>query len=171
MQNNGELDRIIDSALATYSGADPLTGLEERVLYRVQAAEAGRRRVLGWAAVIAVAASVVMAVIIVRVPRHSEPKTYVVGIPAVTRPVPVAEKPRAAMNHRAKSRTLRSRALPQQEQFPAALPITAEERALVALAEHPKEAEDAFAELRKQSDAPIEIRAIQIPPLRLDGTQ
>jgi hypothetical protein len=171
MENNGELDRMIDGALAAYSAAEPLAGLEERVLYRVQAAEAGRRRGLAWALVIAVAASVVIAAIVVRAPRHSEPKTYIVGVPAVTLPAPAAEKPRVAMNRLAKSRTLRSRALLKQEQFPAALPITAEERALVALAEHPKEAEDAFAELRKQSNGPIEIQAIQIPPLQNDGAQ
>jgi len=32
MENNGELDRTIDSALAGYSGVEPLAGIEERVL-------------------------------------------------------------------------------------------------------------------------------------------
>jgi hypothetical protein len=169
VQSNAELDRTIDSALAAYSDAEPLAGLEERVLYRVQAAEAGRRRVLGWAVALVAAASVVMAVIVVRAPRHLESKIYIVGLPAVARPVPAAEKPRVAPKQRAKSHRLRPRPLPKQNQFPAPTPITTEERAVLAFAElSPKDAEDAF---RKRSDEPIEIQPIQIPPLRSDGAQ
>jgi hypothetical protein len=169
MQNNDELDRTIDSALAGYSDAEPLAGLEDRVLHRVRLAEAGRRRVLGWAVVIAVAASVVMAAIVVWAPRHSESKIYIVGLPAVARPVPAAEKPRVAPKQRVKSHRLRPRPLLKQNQFPAPTPITTEERAVLAFAElSPKDAEDAF---RKRSDEPIEIQPIQIPPLRSDGAQ
>jgi hypothetical protein len=172
MQSNDELDRTIDSALAGYSDAELLAGLEERVLYRVRGAEAGRRRVFGWAGVIAIALSVVMAVIVVRAPRHSESKMYVVGIPAVKQPVPETEKPRVATTQRAKSHAPRKRPLPKEERFPAALPITGEERALVAfVSQHPAEARQLFADPQNRSAAPIEIQPIQIPPLRSDGAQ
>jgi hypothetical protein len=172
MENNGELDRMIDSALAAYSDAEPLAGLEERVLYRVRGAVAGRRRVLGWAGVIAIAVSVVMAAIVGRAPRHLESKIYIVGIPAVTRPVPAVETPRVVAKRPPKSRPSRHMLLPKQRQFPAPPPVTGEEHALVAfVARHPGEARQLFAELQKQSDEPIEIQPIQIPPLQIDGAQ
>ena len=171
MESKDKLDRTIDSALAAYSDAEPLAGIEERVLYRVQVAEAGRRRVIAWAFAFVAAAALVVPVIVVRAPRHSGPKTYVVGIPAVTRPVPVTEKLRVAPKQRATSHAPRKKPLPKEERFPAHTPITTEERALLALAEHPKDAENAFADLRKRSDAPVEIQPIQIPPLESDGAQ
>ena len=169
MEGNDELDRRIDSALVGYSDAEPLAGLEERVLRRVRAAT--RRRMLGWAAAIVVAASVVVTAIVVRTPHHSDPPTYRVGVPAVMRPAPVVEKPRVVAVRRAKSRAVRARRLPKLEQFPAATPLTGEERALRAfVAHHPAEAQQVFAELQK-SNEPIEIQPIQIPPLQSDGAQ
>jgi hypothetical protein len=40
-----ELDDVIDGALPAYSSADPMEGLENRVLHRVQAAGAARQTV------------------------------------------------------------------------------------------------------------------------------
>jgi hypothetical protein len=170
MESNDELERRIDSALAGYSVAEPLAGLEERVLSRVRAREGARRRVLGWAFAFGAVAVVVVTVVAVRTPRHAG-RTDRVGIPAVMRPVPVAERPRVVPVRRAKASALRPRPLPKQEQFPAPAPITAEERALLALvAHHPAEAQQVFAELQK-SDEPVQIQPIQIPPLPSDGAQ
>ncbi len=169
MEGNDELDRRIDSALAGYSDAEPLAGLEERVLRRVRLAT--RRRMLGWAAAFAVAAALVVTAIVVRAPHHSDPPTYRVGIPAVMRPAPVVEKPRVVAVRRSKPRAVRARRLPKLEQFPAPTPLTGEERALRAFVEqHPAEARQVFAELQK-SNEPIEIQPIQISPLQSDGAQ
>jgi hypothetical protein len=172
MASNDELDRRIDNALAGYAGAEPLAGIEERVVRRVRVAS--RRRAFGWAAAIAVAAGLVAAVIVVRAPQHAMPKSNVIArVETVSppRPVPVAEKPRVVPVHRVKSRVLRPGPLPKQEQFPAPTPLTAEERALLALVEHhPAEAQHVFAELQKSGE-PIEIQPIQIPPLQSDGAQ
>ena len=117
------------------------------------------------------AAALVVPVIVVRASRRSNPMAYRVGIPAVKRPVPVAEKPRVATKRLAKSRPARQRPLPKQEQFPAPRPITAEERALLALVrEHPAHAQEVFVALQKSRE-PIEIQAIQIPPLQSDGAR
>jgi len=168
MEGNDELDRRIGSALVGYSDAEPLAGLEERVLRRVRVAT--RRRMLGWAVAFAAAAALVVTVIVVRVPHHVGP-TYRVGVPAVTRPAPVVEKARVVTVRRAKTRAVRARRLPKLEQFPAPTPLTAEERALLALvAHHPAEAQQVFAELQK-SNEPIEIQPIQIPPLQSDRAQ
>ena len=116
MEGNDELDRRIDDALAGYAGAEPLAGMEERVLRRVRLAS--RRRAFGWAATIAVVASVVVEAIVVRTPRAVTP-TYRVGVQAVIRPAPVVEKARVMPVRRVKARTLRPRPLPKLEQFPA----------------------------------------------------
>src|SRR5579859_7817535 len=115
MASNDELDRRIDDALAGYSGAEPLAGIEERVLRRVRVAT--RRRAFGWAAAIAVAAAMVVTVSVVRVPRVVTP-TYRVGVPAVMRPAPVLEKARVVTARRVKPRARRARRLPKLEQFP-----------------------------------------------------
>jgi len=170
MEGNDELDRRIDSALVGYSDAEPLAGLEERVLRRVRVAS--RRRMLGWAVTLAAAAALVVTAIVVRAPHHSDPPTYRVGVPAVMRPAPVVEKPPVVTVRRAKSRAARARRLPKLEQFPAPTPLTPEERALIAFVEHrPAEAQQVFAELQKRVDEPIEIQPIQIPPLESDGAQ
>ena len=169
MEGNDELDRRIDNALAGYAGVEPLAGLEERVMRQVRMAS--RRRVLGWAAAIAVAASVVVTVSVVRVPRVVTP-TYRVGVPAVMRPAPVVEKARVVTMRRARTRARRARPLPKLEQFPTPTPLTAEERALIAfVGRYPKEAQQAFEDLRKRSEEPIEIQPIQIPPLEDSGAQ
>ena len=169
MEGNDELDRRIDSALVGYSDAEPLAGLEERVLRRVRLAT--RRRMLGWAVAFAVVASLVVTVIVVRVPDHVGP-TYRVGVPAVMRPAPVVEKARVVTMRRARTRARRARPLPKLEQFPTPTPLTAEERALIAfVGRYPKEAQQAFEDLRKRSEEPIEIQPIQIPPLEDSGAQ
>jgi hypothetical protein len=170
MVSNDELDRRIDDALAGYAGAEPLAGIEERVLRRVRVAT--RRRAFGWAAAIAVAAALVVTVIVVRAPHHSDPPTYRVGVPAVMRPAPVVERAQVVTVRRARTRARRARRLPKLEQFPAPTPLTAEERALVAFVEHhPAEAQQVFAALQKRSNEPIDIQPIQIPPLRSDGAE
>ena len=170
MKGKDELDRAIENALSAYSGAEPVTGLEQRVMSRVRIAEGERRRMLVWAFALVAAVALVVAVIVVRAPRQSDPKSY--GVAAVKRPAPPAEEPRVRPEHRTRPRALRPRHLPKQQQFPAPTPLTAEERALLAfVGHHPAEAQKVFADLRKRADEPIEIPAIQIPPLQIDGAQ
>ena len=176
MESNDALDRMIDSALAGYSSARPLEGLEERVLNRVRLMDSARRRMLGWTVAIAVVASVVMVAILVRMPHAPVSHDFArVHTPAPARPVPKVEEARVAPKHR-RGRITPKRAespklLPKLEQFPAPAPLTAEERALLAFVEHyPDEAKQLVTE-RKKNDEPIEIQPIQMPPLPTDGAQ
>ena len=67
--------------------------------------------------------------------------------------------------------TASPRSLPKRDQFPTPVPLTPEERALIALAQlRPAEAE-AIAELQKKNSREIEIPPIEIPPLRIDGNR
>jgi hypothetical protein len=166
MEDSDELDRVIDGALAGYSGAEPLAGLEERVLNRVRAVNAGRRGRIMWAFALAAVAAVVVAVIAERPPQAPAPKHN--AIARVVTPAPVRH---AVEERRVVPKRPRQRLLPKQDQFPAPAPMTSEERALVAFVEqHPAEARQVFAELEKSGE-PIEIQPIQIPPLDSDGAQ
>jgi hypothetical protein len=166
-----ELDSMLDDALACYSGAEPLAGLEDRVLHRVRASEVTRRRPIGWAVAFALAAALVLVAIVVKTPRNPAPKPRDVAraeIPALM------EQPRIA-SHQRRSRVAARRApspLPKQEQFPAPAALTAEEQALRSFVERdPAEAQQVFAQLRKRTNDPIEIQPIQIAPLHTNGAQ
>ena len=159
-----KLDQLIDGALASYADAEPLAGLEERVLNRARVARAGGRRVLAWTVGLAIAASVAMVGIVVRSERQVAPKAMA---PAAvkTQVVPAPEIQRAVRVRRV-VRARRARALPKLEQFPAPSPMTAEERALVAfVVRDPEEALQTFSELQTQTYEPIKIQPIRIAPL------
>ena len=164
-----ELDRLIEDGLASYADAEPLAGLEARVVRRVRVARA-RRRVFAWGMGLAVAASVVVGIVSWREQRRVVPRPREVArVTSVAPPVPVIQH---AVRTPARVRAKRPKALPKLKQFPAPEPMTAEERAFVALVERdPTEAQQIFADLRKRADAPIEIQPIQIPPLQGDGAQ
>jgi hypothetical protein len=156
-----ELDRIIDCGLAGYAAHEPLAGLEDRVLNRVRLANAGRRR-LHWRPW-AVALPIVVALVVLAIMSKS-------SRPPVAHPQPVAvarteiralaaapSLTRAAAKRRIVSHT---QTLPKRNQFPTPTPITAAERALIAVAELPP--------LEKSSEE-IQIAPIEIPPLQIDG--
>ena len=178
MESNDELDRMIDGALASYSGAEPLAGLEERVLNRVRVAEAERPRLRLWRWVLAgsVLTALVVVAIVLRTQRNPAPETNDIArveahVPLVA--APAREAPRVAAKRRGRiGKAPQPKRLPKLEQFPAPAPLTAEERALLAFVERsPNEARQVFADLQKRTNEPIEIEAIQIQPLRMNGAQ
>jgi hypothetical protein len=167
--DSGELESIIDGALSTYSSAEPLAGLEERVLNRIHGAEAGRRRFgpWRWTAAVSALAAMVVAAIALR-PRHTpdvRQTSFVAATPPPSRPERRVGPKRSART--ATRRALSPKSYPKQAQFPAPAPLTVEERALLAFVEAPR----AFAELQKRNNEPIEIQPIQIAPLQIDGAQ
>jgi len=170
-----KLDRLIDGALAGYSDAEPLAGLEERVLNRARVTQARRRRLVGWGLGLAVAASVVVVVVIWTEPRPIAKKAPMdaiaeLGPQIAPREAPVT--PRRVEKVSRVKRLVRQKPLPKLEQFPAPSPLTAEERALVAFVQRdPNEAERIFSDLQKRTDDPIEIQPIQIEPLQDDGAR
>jgi len=177
MESNGrdQLDGALDDALAGYSVAEPPAGLEGRVLHRIRAAEAPRRRLAGWALAFA-AAALVLVTIVMRAPRNPAPHSRNIAraqIPSPARPAAKVEEPRVAReHHRGRIAAKRVAPVPKQEQFPAPAPLTAEEQALRSFIErHTAEAQQVFAQLQKRSNEPIQIEPIQIAPLKIDGAQ
>ena len=154
---NDELDQVLDGALAGYSSAEPLAGLEDRVLNRVHAERAAPR--VGrwvWAAGVAVLAGMIA--------------TAVLWVGQASRPVPQQILTRAAppVLTRAASPVLRKRH--RQARRPVLL--TREERALVALVTRaPDQAREALLDLQRRSTEPIQVEEIKIEPLRSDDAK
>jgi hypothetical protein len=182
--HDDELDNLIDCALPGYSGAEPLAGLEERVLNRTRLAGAAPRRSksLRWALAFSILTSLVFGAIVLRTQHSAAPKATDVArtrtASASLRPVPslnpAVEERRVVPKHRGRipMPSPSPKSLPRQEQFPARSLITGEERVLLAFIEtHPTEARQAFAELQKRTNEEINIQAIQIRPLQSDGVQ
>jgi hypothetical protein len=168
-----ELDRLIDRALPRYLTASPMEGLEERVLQRIRVAGAGRRK--AWFVRLAFGVPVLAGLVLVGIILRPEPVPYPT-LPAPRYRAPDLRAFRPALQVPLPRRTAKAKrrviALPKERRFPAPAPITDEERALVAWAgQAPRQATQVLADLRRQSDEPIVIRDIQIPPLRSDGTE
>src|SRR5437879_3724578 len=120
----GELDKLLDEALTSYSSEDPRPGLEQRVLSRVRAAGAPRR--FGWwrwAVAIPVFASLLVLAVSHRVKPHPAAAEHNLASvqPAATTDVTPAE-PRPAAPRRARragNRPVVARSpLPKRAVFP-----------------------------------------------------
>jgi hypothetical protein len=162
-----DLDKVIDGALAAYSQAEPLAGLESRVLTRVRTAKTARRRLWRWALPVPVLAAILVAVLT----RKPEPVPVArIAPPPVTVESPALAPPAVPRHFAARppARTPRPfvrAGLPKQEMFPTPSQLTKEERLLVELAQsHPYE-------LTARPVEAIEIKPIQIAPLQIDGGQ
>ncbi|HXM42187.1 MAG TPA: hypothetical protein VN924_13115 [Bryobacteraceae bacterium] len=152
---NDELDRALDEALARYSSAEPLAGLEQRVLNRVRAERPGRR-IGRWAWAVALAAGMIA--------------TAVFWVGQAFRPVPQQILTRATppVQTTAPPPVLGKR----HRQARRPVPLTSEERALLALATRaPGQAREALLELPVRSTEPIRIEEIKIEPLRSDDAK
>ena len=163
-----ELDVILEKGIASYAGAEPLTGMEERILARIRVAETPRRRLNAWWAVLALGfAGMVIASLVIFLPQHSVPRPATIAATkapdidtALMRP-----QPQQVRILRPKRR-LNIKALPKQKVFPTPRPVTAEENLLMAMvARDPEGTARAFESLRQKADSPLEISPIAIPPL------
>ncbi|MGA8027577.1 MAG: hypothetical protein WB992_10545 [Bryobacteraceae bacterium] len=167
--NKGDaLEIILDHALHAYSQAEPLAGLEERILNRTRAAKVERDA--GYARPFATASLALLlclsAFVLLRPGHTPGPKISPV---AANRKPTVPRLHLAVQPHLAARSRRRPRVLPKQEQFPTPEPLSAEERILARFVDRdPNEAAKSFASLRNV-DAPIAIPPLQITPLQADG--
>ena len=163
MRNNdpNQLDSIINGALSGYTAAEPLAGIEQRVLHRVRSANAGHQasKLLGWA----VACPIVIALLPIAIAVWTPPaRTLSASLPrvgppanALTIPRTVAPEPR---------RRLRS--------TPVHPSISREERTLLAMVRsHPAESQQFFAEISRRGEEPVEVHEIEIAPLQIPEVQ
>jgi hypothetical protein len=145
-------DRVLNEALAGYAAAEPLAGLEERVLQRIRADRA-RRRFAWWACAAAAGAAALFVMLWVgTAPQTLALRALAPKAPAIAR---VAEVPRPATRRKP----------PKWREFPIPRPLSGQERALLALA---AERPDLARQLAAHLDQPIQIDEIKIEPLNND---
>jgi hypothetical protein len=134
-----KLEALLGAALAQYGEAEPLSGLEERVLDRMHSAPQ-RRAWWMWGAVLAAVAAVVVAVVMTR-PAEQKPAPVTVQQapkqpPAVVTPpvapVQAAQVPRrAAPRHVVPQQVAKAEPLPKRDVFPTPAPPDEQARLLV----------------------------------------
>jgi len=179
-QDRDDLERALDSALASYVEPEPSSGLEARILASTTRADSrpNSLRWLPWA-IPALAALLLLAIFLTHrgTVRH-EKLPVAIGLPgprpsisspppavaSVQTPPPRPVLPRLArLNHVI---ALERPPLPKLEVFPTPTPLSPEEQALVILVNRdPKEITQSATSNQGQTAEPLRIAAIQIPPL------
>ena len=164
MPNNDDWEGLIDGELSRYADAEPLAGLDERVLRKIRLERSGKRWfAAGVWAVVAVAVCVMVTVTVKSDRQIVATPTIPIQKAAVEETGPLSvDAARVVVRRRAKV----ARALPKQDIFPMPTPLTVEERALLAFVRrNPDGAARAFEDMAKWADSPIEIKPIAIEPL------
>ena len=179
MNHDEHLDHLLDEALSEYRDAEPLAGIESRILARLELSGPSRRPfVLRWALALACAAAIAAAVWfgVGRRPQHNvlpaetaatKPVEHApIPAPAVVASASAAVKIRKPADRTAQHETHAPTAAPTKPSvFPLPTPLAPEERAfLAALRKGPDPMPDAAA-----PDAAITIAEIEIKPLSIGG--
>lgn len=177
MRERDELDRLIDSALASYAETRP--GLEKRVLSGISArARLSRRRWLLLGLTVPLAASLLLFAYFApntSRPRHEEiaMAPTAASTPGMTSaPITIEKSPSVSRTQEHSSQRVRLRGRtnitprPKLEIFPAPQPLSEAEQAVTRFASEASEAQR-MALVAQQGDLaePIQITAIHIPPL------
>jgi len=181
MNNDEHLDNLLDEALSEYRHAEPLAGIESRILARIAERETRRNPfALRWAIAFACAAAVALAIWL-GIGRRT-PHTAAPSESAVTKPVEKAPGPTqapevvASASGTVEVRKAASRSVPQLPPtetalqmkpavFPSPAPLTADERAfMAALNQFPN-----TMPVASEPDKAITIAEIEIKPLAIGG--
>jgi hypothetical protein len=174
--NRDELDAILEKGIASYSEAEPLAGMEERVVARIGVTKTPRRGVSGWFAVLVLgmAVAAITGMVLIRT-RPSEPHPTAVAAvsrPSHFEPAPVQVRISEPQRQPHIARIRRVRALPKGPVFPTLAALTKQERLMVMLvSKNPDEAAQTFASLRQRADEPIAVDPIVIPPIPTSDEQ
>ena len=164
MRNDGpdELDRILDSALASYSARQPWPGMEQRVIARLPRAKQ-RNIWLRW-----MIPAPVLAAVLTMIVYWVKPEAARVNVPqrVVESMAPVEHyvQPPPTTVVRKAARVRKSHTV-QPAVFPIPSPLTAEERALIQLAASNPEVLENAQVSRQQSNQPLTVEPIDIQPL------
>ncbi|HZD30528.1 MAG TPA: hypothetical protein VE779_02605 [Candidatus Angelobacter sp.] len=184
MTNDNELDALLHDALNEYRGAEPLAGMEERVLQRLALhSSQHRHRWLRWSLVAACTVALVVAVWIASRPGRptadrvqqasAEPSVETPAKVAVEAPVAEAKakqsirRPTAHLGSATVAegapQIAASPAMPAQ--FPTPTPLTAQERAFMTAMQKVPDVMPGGS----RADNEITIAKIEIKPLAIGG--
>jgi hypothetical protein len=167
------LDRLIDQAVRAYSQAEPLSGLEERILNRIKTAKPKPGHRSGLFALAAAGLLFCLCVTLL-MSRHnastSLPTTIAIEKPNRPPAALVANLTAPHPDRAPPARRVRVHSrLPKRSQFPSPDRATPEERALARFVQNdPDGALKLVASLRA-IDAPIEIQPMEIKPLQFES--
>jgi hypothetical protein len=197
MNHNQQLDNILDEALSTYRDAEPLAGIEDRVLQRITARCETKRR-LWWRSSAAVACAAIITLVAYVALRHSvevpvqhatqrpqvpvtvaksddQPSVATQSVRAAEPSPPKTSKPKsataiAAPSPVASASERKPHAIPAPDQFPTPTPLSAEERALLALARTQPEMLLNRSDKEREIEIPlIEIKLLPDPNVGSEG--
>jgi hypothetical protein len=157
-----DVDALLDRALARYS-QEPRPGLEQRILNGIRLnREKKRRLILAWAFALPMLAGGLLLSFL-RNPRTLHHEAAQAAIHKVRSSAPLSARlPVVARNRKP---------LPTQAIFPAPVPLTDGERALLALAAQYPAAAELAINLGKNNSEPIEIAPLDIQPLPTQSGQ
>jgi hypothetical protein len=194
MREKDDLDLLLDSALSSYADVHADSGLEQRVLNRISVAElaarpesAPHRRWLLWAIALPVAACLLLLVFTMKKARPHESEQQfqahqtaqpAIEVPNEISPTRHEKSPQSTKIHplspKRKADTNEADSglpTPKLDIFPTPTPLTPEEQAFANFVNSAPEPERrALIESQKQLDVPLNIAAIQIPPLEPPDT-
>jgi hypothetical protein len=180
MCDDNNLDRLIDAALSTYADPGPASGLEARLRSRLMTQieaerETGTRR-WRWLWAGGALAAAVCTVLLIAPWRSSHPHAAPPTTARIERPDAVVSarknvsppgKPASVLRRNASLPTAAHSAPPKLEVFPMPAPLTGEERALAELAAQNSGVQiQNLLPVEQPADAPIDIAAIAIPPIK-----
>jgi hypothetical protein len=181
-EQHEKLDAILDRALAEYGHAEPRLGLEARVLARLDDEEQSSARAgwWKWSWVPAAAALLIVGGLYLSRPRAPEaPKVAEQPAPpvttAATKPQPpavtAAPRTRPHMRPALHSAPQLAEAPARQPRFPAPVPLTEQDRLLLAYVRSQPQAAAQQAKAAAEPLAEMKIPPLEIPPLNPDGNQ
>ena len=176
MKTNDQFDDILNQAMTEYRDAQPLGGLEDRVLRRVREHQVRRRSWMAWSLVAGLATALVVAVWLGTM-SHSQPSrteerstaqqsrsSAMQATRQVSRAAPEQAKNRLAGNTtrpHSGPRTIVAHKNTGRDEFPLPTPLTPSERTLLAMAR----TDPRLLQWSPPDRADIVIAPIEIPPL------
>lgn len=192
MPERDELDRLIDSELARY--AEPRVGLEQRIVAHIAAQGSNRSSFLRMWQRWALGGSVTAAIVLtfgIRLVTHHETSVNTAGVARPSRqfkatatvpdtqaqPAHSKQSPKRVQNITRRPKPFEvapRRQYPKLDIFPAPQPLSEQEQALVVIATAKSDsARENLLDSQRHLNAPLQISAIDIPPLTKseDGTK
>ena len=157
------LEQILEQGIASYGATEPLVGLPERILGRIDSCRLARRRRLGWQ--LALGVGLAGMLLLIPGPKREEQAPPLTQMRAAKPPSAASIAGNVLVVPAVHPHVRHRNELPKLAVFPTPIPLTAEERALMAMAvENPKVTAEAFESLRKKND-PLKVEELVIEPL------
>jgi RNA polymerase sigma-70 factor (ECF subfamily) len=168
--NHEDFDAIPDEGIASYCDAEPLVGMDERILSRIRTAQTPRLGFKRWCVGFGLAGLTFAGLIWVRTPHDHR---ISVAVPMLEKAAAVPSVEPLRVTRVSKPRHKRElNVLPKLGVFPTPVPPTPQERLLAAMiSRDPVKTVQTLSILQNKAAEPVEISLIDIPPLSSSDDQ